>query len=788
MPLRVWLPLDNNYVNQGIDASVVAEGGVFETPGKTSAYCWRSSSRISVPYKYASTDKLSVCMWVKPNGALAWTSMFGWGNTSTRRNRIEIGSNAGSTYWFFGSNDCLIPSNTAITTSIPDLTWTHFAMVADGANVKFYVNGALVESVAQRSQVSATFDGHDAFYFGGYSDTYNGYYNDVRIYDHALSTKEVYEISRALIIHYPLNAPWNANSNLLTWSNNYTKTTPYVHTSSARDGYKYLGNDSLITVTPGKTYYVQLKSDGIPSDVHSGHDGTVTNKFTLWFYIRKIGTTKAIGSYDSTACFMSTNIYKNGQVNHLYVWKWKAPSNAQDITLRTNSYSDGTTAVTLKFWDFKIEEDTYTAYVPSKNSAQYTELGYGIGIVRDTTGRGNDGQLYTTAPTFVSGSPRYATCASFASGSCIWPIPDPIKSTTTEFTISVWFRTTTVSGNQCIWNGRTTTGAAVGIFLIGSGIRVDDSNQTASVSVAVNTWYHLVVTWKSGGSKVIYLNGEQKTSAAAGTLSKSNTNASIGRSSTGNTLATSNYFSGQMSDFRIYGTALTADDVKYLYATSAAIDNNGDMFASSFEEIENAPSIAKNGLVYGSHFTESGGTQRLFSAFNGTPVYPNSPPRTFTPTTAQNSTVAWYFFECIPGIQTYHITMRVDWSGFEDITTTNPTFDAWFQGTARRTDGSGNEWTASSFTTALNNHKRLGTLAKGSASGTYLYDMDFTLSSYYPSEYIGQQLGMRSDYSNGTGTFSISDIRIYPVTEHKTNAASLCSNGAIQVRLLDESA
>lgn len=811
MPLRVWLPLDNNYANRGIDGSVAAEGGVFETPGKTSAYCWRSSSRISVPYKYASTDKLSVCMWVKPNGALAWTSMFGWGNTSTRSNRIEIGSNAGSTYWFFGSNDCLIPSNTTITTSIPDLTWTHFAMVADGTTVRFYANGALVKSVAQKSQVSATFDGHDVFYFGGYVDTYNGYYNDVRIYDHALSTKEVYELSRGMIIHYGLSNPYSTgmlNMYSLPRAGGDSSSSSFTKTKLVgEDGYNF----KLTRTGTGTSTWPAAKFPGV-----SRANFTAGKKYTWSAKVRchkwTVGTlTLRTAIYDNdwahggvTVCspaladgqwhqYSRTLTLTEGMaIGSKYYYLTNAAYEAS--TEASKGYmeprveffsSDQKTEGTVYDMDFDIKEiqiveaDAFPGWVDNSMVSN---------IVRDNTGRGNDAKCVGTIVT-EAGSPRNGMAYRLLNPAYIeYKIPAGLS----QCTIAFWVKreSTNSYGALDIAKNNPPGGMWLSLNTEGSKLWAYWGGVYNSVWSVLdnNKWYHVAMTFNAGISQW-YFNGVAVGSAvdfsSKGTTWPSGTR-TIGNSYTGSTWNTT--FSGSVSDWRFYATVLSAADIKHLYDVSASIDDNGDMFASSFEETENAPSIAKNGLVYGSHFTESGGTQRLFSAPKGAPIYPNSPPRTFTPTTAQNSTVAWYFFECIPGIQTYHITMRVDWSGFEDITTTNPTFDAWFQGTARRTDGSGNEWTASSFTTALNNHKRLGTLAKGSASGTYLYDMDFTLSSYYPGEYIGQYLGMRSDYSNGIGSFSISNIRICPVAEYKLNAASLCANGAIQVRLLDESA
>ena len=601
MPLRIWLPLNGNYNNQGMCSSAATSGGgSFVTPGKLTEQCWSSSSKVlMIPYPYTSTNRITIAMWVKPNSATRWTDVFGFGSTTTA-NRIELSdATAGHTYTFYADSNGIIAGSTQITTALTNDAWHHIAMTADGSRLRFYLDGSKVYDGAQANTVSTAFGGANNIWVSGCGSrsAYNGYFNDFRVYDHALSLKEVAELAKGLMLHYPLYSPGDANPNLFSWTSDYTEATPYVHTSSAVDGYKTMGAPSLVTVTPGKVYYVQVKCDHAPKASHGG-TGAPCDEFTFWFYIRNVGTSKSVGSYDNTVCFTSGSLYHSDPAHNLYVWKWTAPSNSQDITVRTNSYSEGTTPVTLKFWDFKLEEGTFTPYVPPSTAPQYTALGLSSDTVRDTSGMGNDTAEYGS-PTSANGSPRYGTCTGFSGGSCLWPVPDPIKSTTTEFTISVWFNTITTTGNQCIWNGRATTGGPVAIFLIGNTLRVDDSVQTTSSTVSTNTWYHLAVTWKSGGNKVIYLNGSQATSVSAGNITKTSTKASIGRSSVADSLSSGNNFAGQMSDFRIYATALTAAQVKELYNAPASVADTGSCHAAELSEGASGISVEKTGVMSG---------------------------------------------------------------------------------------------------------------------------------------------------------------------------------------------
>ena len=92
-----------------------------------------------------------------------------------------------------------------------------------------------------------------------------------------------------------------------------------------------------------------------------------------------------------------------------------------------------------------------------------------------------------------------------------------------------------------------------------------------------NEWTLFTFVRTASDSK-LYVNGQLKITGTTGTVPTGNY--FIGSWST----ATGQNFEGRMSDFRIYATALTADQVKQLYEVPISLANNGTLFANEFNE------------------------------------------------------------------------------------------------------------------------------------------------------------------------------------------------------------
>jgi len=106
-------------------------------------------------------------------------------------------------------------------------------MVRDNNDPKkgyFYFDGIRKEiaSIPAIRNVSST----TSLKIGSMTPIYTPYYftgkiNDVRIYDHALSTKEVEEIAKGLVLHYKLDNYWLAENLLVNthFDSRYSQTT-----------------------------------------------------------------------------------------------------------------------------------------------------------------------------------------------------------------------------------------------------------------------------------------------------------------------------------------------------------------------------------------------------------------------------------------------------------------------------------------------------------------------------------------------------------------------------------
>ena len=93
-----------------------------------------------------------------------------------------------------------------------------------------------------------------------------------------------------------------------------------------------------------------------------------------------------------------------------------------------------------------------------------------------------------------------------------------------------------------------------------------------------NKW-NMITMVRDGTNELYYVNGDLKKTIEAKSMPTGTY-----RIGSWNGLTSQNYY-GLMSDFRIYATCLSVDDIKELYQVGASIDKSGNMYAYELKEV-----------------------------------------------------------------------------------------------------------------------------------------------------------------------------------------------------------
>ena len=154
-----------------------------------------------------------------------------------------------------------------------------------------------------------------------------------------------------------------------------------------------------------------------------------------------------------------------------------------------------------------------------------------------------------------------------------------------------------------------------------SGVGYESSSYPkASAQPATNEWHMLTGVYDRVNQKrAIYIDGklaDEKTMTVSNPIGYNGSNVIwLGAEASGNatSFANANY-NGNLSDFRIYCTALSAEDILDLYHTSAKIDNTGKVHTFEFVEDEGTK-ITKTGITEWVEFIEEMGNAKFNSQY-----------------------------------------------------------------------------------------------------------------------------------------------------------------------------
>ena len=204
MSLQVWLPLNGNINNYGLSGTKATNNGAtIENIGKIGK-CYSfdgTDDYMSIPFSDFGNN-FSISLWFNRSSSAVWifcTRVVSYGgigiyvSDSTNKLTIDCASSAESS------------SRWETSTVISDNTWYHLTVVRDEQKISYYINGSFIEE----KQIAYVENFGPIITIGARNTngtqiaSYASYkFNDIRIYDHCLSAKEVKELSKGLFLHY----------------------------------------------------------------------------------------------------------------------------------------------------------------------------------------------------------------------------------------------------------------------------------------------------------------------------------------------------------------------------------------------------------------------------------------------------------------------------------------------------------------------------------------------------------------------------------------------------------
>lgn len=576
MSLQVWLPLNGDLHNQGLNGlTATNNGATIDNNGKIGkCYSFNGNNYITLPTSLLTnfTNEISVCTWVN---ITAWNSSYDSiikmyaGNNAWNNSIFAMGRNntASRLYFSIANGLSSTQSSCTLTTDQITNTWYHIACVYNytDKNMKIYLNGELKTTYA--TTIVPNFSSVTSIGIGGSplaSYGLKGKLNDVRIYNHALSPKEVEEVAKGLVLYYKLDNNGMGGDNLaantsimktLTTFEAVTYCSPINFYTQTMDGLAILHNATTSDIFTVSFDYVVTGAD-TSFDIAPSLKCT-SYSFNRPTWISKQNATIPVGG--SSGHFIGIMHPNAEQITYGEGWLISVGTNNRNISILISN--------------FKFEQgSTATTWSPAPSDTEYP-ASYKT-TVYDSSGYSHNGTIVGSL-TAAAGSPRYEIATQFpgnAYSKCTSP------STECQ-TISVWAKWNSIPSGQSIiyidYKSKTGLGLmSTGILCSSCGLM---SSSFSKATIVANTWYHFVVVCPNGSANAIrqlYINGVEQTAISS---TSNNWSYTIDELQVGKRSTTSDGFDGWLSDFRIYATALTATQIKELYETSMLIDTSGNI-------------------------------------------------------------------------------------------------------------------------------------------------------------------------------------------------------------------
>lgn len=627
MALQVWMPLTDSVNNQGLSNNITTEnnGPIISNQGKIGS-CYQFDGEddyISLTGEElytairGGTHPFSVAFWVYHNDDTRAIILGDYMLPGAINFNIELlDSHTVRFYWNATPNKIFANSSVGLQ------TWAHVAIVYTGTEVDLYVNGALIsDKYIGTLQERVKTAGY--YYLGRDNRTgatvLNGRLNDFRIYNHALSAKEVHEIAKGLILHYPLNRGGFGLDNLLKENNNaiyhlsndsskYPATRSYMEENGVK--YEHIVRTNYTSWPTAFSIYGNIPKTCIDSSVA----GEMVVTATVWVRCSH-------DQSNSYLYFCDINLSGTTKVTRSEVIPIKANQWTKMVVTKTLEYSytdlrEGVRAWDLSVYglsipsgeienfyfdfrqDYKVEIGSVsTLWTPNPADSLYSALGLDDNIIADVSGYRHNGTLHNI--TYSTDTPKYNLCSEFKSANTSYVKcndSDWMVEKATDITINFWASTDdwTLQTSPRLFScteggGFNTEKGSSGyirfpcyVYTDNAGTKAYKYTNTFLKLSDLSAGFHMFTFIYNTTGQKLYIDGKlYKDYSFTSYGLHFNKNARLFLGCEANTAnPTTPYTDMKMSDFRIYATTLSPESILELYNSPISVANTGSLLTS----------------------------------------------------------------------------------------------------------------------------------------------------------------------------------------------------------------
>lgn len=509
-------------------------------------------------------------------------------------------------------------------------------MDVQNGQMKIYKNGSLITTY--NTSIVPNYASIQYFRIAKSHTSYQGHFllNDFRLYDHCLSLKEVKELSKGLILHYPLSDTYlQPTVNLITTEDGLSNTcfngaTRKYNYGISTDMYK------VVTTFDGKkgtkVYMGTSGNNCYPyvyiSNMYTSNGTNAPEYKTLSFdYYTTISTSISpykLGNGNGTATYIVKN--KNGiqtgtGTNSVVIPVISNAWNHIEITFHGTTDADAQWGYiqnqpthisdTSNFWFFanmQLETKDHATPYAGVNGIRNEN------IIYDCSGYQNNGIVNDI--TYSIDTPKYSFSSQFTSSNNSYIKVNNnnwMAQYTKEMTINLWAYADNWSNQvklfSCTESGGFNTESGNSGY-IRFPIYVCTNQEQTSYAYKYDSkqiknsdlssgWHMFTFIYEAATGTKTYIDGQLHhiyNNVSYGIRFNINARLFLGCQASG-VNPSSPYFNGKQSDFRIYYTVLSEDDIKQLYSIRASGDRDSNFYSSGKFIEEEQKSITKQGIT-----------------------------------------------------------------------------------------------------------------------------------------------------------------------------------------------